>query len=154
MIRTVLLAFLLLAAPAWAQPDALQTFDTAPLTIDTADGPQHFTVELAVTPAQQHQGLMFRRHLAANAGMLFVMPEMQIMQFWMHNTYIPLDMIFIAPGGRIVDYHERATPLSDAIIISRAPAIAVLEVNGGTVDRLGIKVGDVVRATALGDAAR
>lgn len=154
MIRAVVVAFLLLATPAWAQPTVLQPFDSVPLVIDTANGPQHFLAELALTPAQQRQGLMFRRHLAPDAGMLFVMPEPQIMHFWMHNTYIPLDMIFIAPGGRIVDYRQRAKPLSDAIIASRAPAIAVLEINGGTVDRLGIKIGDVVRATALGDLAK
>jgi uncharacterized membrane protein (UPF0127 family) len=154
MIRSVLVALVLLAVPAAAQPVALQTFNAAPLTVDTAKGAQRFTVELALTPAQQHQGLMFRRRLAADAGMLFVMPQPQIMQFWMHETYIPLDMIFIAPGGRIVGYHERAMPLSDAIIMSQAPAIAVLEVNGGTVDRLGIKVGDVVRAAALGNLAK
>lgn len=154
MIRDALLALVLLSVPAAAQPLALQTFDSAPLIVDTAKGAQHFTVELALTPAQQHQGLMFRRHLAADAGMLFVMPQPQIMQFWMHETYIPLDMIFIAPGGRIVGYHERAMPLSDAIIMSRAPAIAVLEVNGGTVDRLGIRIGDIVRAAALGNLAK
>jgi uncharacterized protein len=153
MIRSVLVALVLLAVPAAAQPVALQTFNTAPLTVDTAKGAQRFTVELALTPAQQHQGLMFRRHLAADVGMLFVMPQPQIMQFWMHETYIPLDMIFIAPGGRVVGYHERAMPLSDVIIVSQAPAVAVLEVNGGTVDRLGIKVGDVVRAAALGNLA-
>ena len=153
MVRAILVALALLMVPASAQPVALQTFKTAPLTVDTAKGPQHFSVELALTPAQQHQGLMFRRHLAADAGMLFVMAEPQIQTFWMHDTYIPLDMIFIAPGGRIVGYHERAMPLSDAIIVSQAPAIAVLEVNGGTVARLGIKVGDVVHAAALGTAA-
>ncbi len=154
MLRFVLVALLLLATPAWTQPAALQTFDTAPLTIDTADGPQQFTVELALTPAQQRQGLMFRRHLAADAGMLFVMAEPKVQTFWMHNTYIPLDMIFIAPGGRIVGYHERAVPMSDAIVMSRSPAVAVLEVNGGTVDRLGIKIGDIVHAAALGDGAK
>ncbi len=153
MIRVVLVAFALLVAPAFAQPTTLQTFNSAPLTIDTAKGLQHFTVELALTPAQQEQGLMFRRHMAADAGMLFVFDQPQIMDFWMHNTYIPLDMLFVAPGGRIVDLHERAVPLSDAIIVSHAPAIAVIELNGGTVDRLGIKIGDVVHAAALGNAA-
>ncbi|MGH6968837.1 MAG: DUF192 domain-containing protein [Stellaceae bacterium] len=152
MMRAAFVALALLATPAFAQPQALQTFNTAPLTIDTAKGPQHFTVELALTPAQKEQGLMFRRRLAADAGMLFVVAEPQTMTFWMHDTYVPLDMLFIAPGGRIVDLHERAIPLSDAIIVSRAPAVAVLELNGGTVDRLGIKVGDVVRAAALGNA--
>ncbi|MGB8182652.1 MAG: DUF192 domain-containing protein [Stellaceae bacterium] len=144
---------LMLATPAFAQPQTFQTFTSAPLTIDTVKGPQHFTVELALTPAQQEQGLMFRREMAPDAGMLFVAAQPQIMTFWMHNTLIPLDMLFIATGGKIVDMHERAVPMSDATIVSRAPAIAVLELNGGTVDRLGIKIDDVVHAAALGDAA-
>ena len=144
---------LLLATPAFAQPQSFQTFTSAPLSIDTAKGRQHFTVELALTPDQQEQGLMFRSRLASDAGMLFVVAQPQIMTFWMHDTLIPLDMLFIAAGGKIVDMHERAVPMSDATIVSHAPAIAVLELNGGTVDRLGIKIGDVVHAAALGDAA-
>lgn len=153
MMRALAVALALLSMPAWAQPAALQTYDSAPLVIDTAQGPQHFTVELALTPAQQEQGLMYRRHLAANAGMLFVFADSRVQTFWMHNTLIPLDMLFIAPGGRIVDVHERAMPMSDATIVSHAPAIAVLEVNGGTADRVGIKIGDVVHAAALGNVA-
>jgi len=110
-------------------------------------------VEVATTQQQQEQGLMFRQSLPADAGMLFVVAQPQIMTFWMHDTLIPLDMLFIAAGGRIVDMHERAVPMSDATIVSHAPAIAVLELNGGTVDRLGIKIGDVVHAAALGGAA-
>lgn len=149
----VVMLALLVAAPAFAQPKAFQTFTSAPLSIDTAKGRQHFTVELALTPDQQEQGLMFRSHLAPDAGMLFVVARPQIMTFWMHDTLIPLDMLFIAAGGRIVDLHERAVPMSDATIVSHAPAIAVLELNGGTVGRLGIKVGDVVHAAALDDPA-
>ncbi|MBU6506009.1 MAG: DUF192 domain-containing protein [Alphaproteobacteria bacterium] len=154
MSRAFLVVFAqLLATTAFAQPATFQTFTAAPLSIDTAKGRQHFTVELALTPEQQEQGLMFRSSLAPDAGMLFVAAQPQIMTFWMHDTLIPLDMLFIAAGGKIVDLHERAVPMSDATIVSRAPAIAVLELNGGTVDRLGIKVGDVVYAAALGDAA-
>jgi len=72
----------------------------------------------------------------------------------MHNTLIPLDMLFIAADGRIVDIHERAVPLSDESIVSKAPARAVLELNGGTAARLGIAPGDVVRAAAFGNAAK
>jgi len=155
MSRAVLVLLAVLAAtPAFAQPQSFQTFTSAALSIDTAKGPQHFTVELALTPDQQEQGLMFRPHLAADAGMLFVMAQPQIMTFWMHNTLIPLDMLFIGAGGKIVDLHERAMPMSDATIVSHAPAIAVLELNGGTVDRLGIKIGDVVHAAALGNAVK
>ncbi len=144
---------LLVVAAAPAAPVELQHYDTASLTIDTAKGPQHFTVEMALTPEQQEQGLMYRRTLAANAGMLFVFPETRPQTFWMKNTLIPLDMLFIAADGKIVDIHERAVPLSLANIVSDAPARDVLEVNGGTVARLGIKPGDVVHHTVFGNAA-
>lgn len=148
LICTLVIAALL-AALAPAAQAALQTFATAPLTIDTAAGPQHFTVELALTPAQQEQGLMYRSALAPDAGMLFILPQRETAVFWMKNTLIPLDMLFISNKGRIADIHERAVPLSEATIESRVPVSAVLELNGGTVDRLKIKVGDTVHAAAF-----
>ena len=130
----------------------LAHFATSTLTIDTASGPKRFSIELALTPQQQQQGLMYRSSLAADAGMLFVFPTTQPTAFWMKNTLIPLDMLFIAADGRIVHIHELAVPLSEATIDSGGPVKAVLEVNGGTVARLKIKIGDVVHAAALGNA--
>jgi uncharacterized membrane protein (UPF0127 family) len=152
--RSLLVAAALLLAfvmPVRAQAP-LQSFAVSSLTIDTAKGPQRFSIEIAATPQQQEQGLMFRREMAADAGMLFIFPQVKTAEFWMHNTLIPLDMIFIGADGHVADIHERAVPLSDAVISSRVPVRAVLEVNGGTVDRLGIKVGDLVRYPLFGTA--
>jgi uncharacterized protein len=126
---------------------------TSPLVIDTEGGARHFTVELAVTPEEQAQGLMFRRALAADAGMLFDLGGTRPATFWMKNTLIPLDMLFIAADGRIADIHARAVPLSEAMIESKAPVRAVLELNGGTAARLGIHEGDVVHHALFGNAS-
>jgi uncharacterized membrane protein (UPF0127 family) len=150
--RCLLVALLLLGITAGAHAQ-LATFGKSPLVIDTAKGPQRFTVELALTPEQQQQGLMFRRALAADAGMLFVFDTTRAASFWMRNTLIPLDMLFVAADGRIADIHERAVPLNEESIISKVPVRAVLELNGGTVARLGIKPGDVVHHAAFGNAA-
>jgi len=136
------LAVMLLAAlPAAAQ---LAQFPTAPLTIVTASGPQRFTVEVATTPAQMEQGLMFRRSLAPDAGMIFDFTAPAAAAMWMKNTLIPLDMLFVDAQGRIIGIHERAVPESLDTIASPAPARAVIELNGGTAARLGIRAGDKV----------
>jgi uncharacterized membrane protein (UPF0127 family) len=145
----VALLFLLALIPG-ARAE-LAVFAKSTLTIDTASGPQRFTVELAQTPQQQEQGLMFRRSLPADAGMLFDFGSTQPATFWMKNTLIPLDMLFIAADGRVADIHERAVPLSEATILSKVPVRAVLELNGGTVSRLGIHLGDVVHYPIFGN---
>lgn len=123
---------------------AIAAFRTSEMTIDTASGAHKFSIELATTEAQLEQGLMFRRHLARNAGMLFDFKRPIEAKMWMKNTLIPLDMLFLDAGGRIVDLHERAVPYSTDVIASKAPARFVVELNGGTVARFGIKVGDRV----------
>jgi uncharacterized protein len=144
--RTLLLLFASLAA-GLATPRAsaqLQTFARSQLTILTAGGPRRFSVELAETPPQMEQGLMFRTELAPDAGMLFDYKEPTVATMWMKNTLIPLDMLFVDAHGRIVNIHERAVPQSTDIIAAAAPVRAVIELNGGTVARLGIKPGDRV----------
>jgi uncharacterized protein len=131
------LALLLAAGGAEAQLAVKQ-----PVMIESASGKHRFDVELAVTPQEMAQGLMFRRSLAADAGMLFVYDVPQRASFWMKNTLIPLDMLFIAPDGKIINIHERAVPQSLEPIPSAGPVKAVLELNGGTASRLGIKPGD------------
>jgi uncharacterized membrane protein (UPF0127 family) len=125
--------------------------DDARLTIDTDHGPRIFTVELATTPEQMARGLMFRRSLPPDAGMLFVYPDSRPVAFWMKNTLIPLDMLFIAGDGKVSRIVERAVPLSETPISSVDEVRAVLELNGGTAARLGIKPGDVVHDSALGN---
>jgi uncharacterized protein len=141
---------MLLAAPGFAQ---LQRFPTAPLTIETADGPRKFTVEVATAPAQMEQGLMFRQSLAPDAGMIFDFKAPQPAMMWMKNTLIPLDMLFVDAQGRIVHIHERAVPGSLETIGSGAPVRAVVELNGGTVARLGIRLGDRVEFPIFGNAS-
>ena len=142
--------FTVSGAPAFAQ---LQRFPTAPLTIDTAGGPRKFTVEVATNPAQMEQGLMFRQNLAPDAGMIFDFKTPQPAMMWMKNTLIPLDMLFVDAQGRIVHIHERAVPGSLETIGSGAPVRAVVELNGGTVARLGIRLGDRVEFPIFANAS-
>jgi uncharacterized protein len=144
-------ATLLLAAPdiaAWAQ---LQQFAKSSLVIDSASGPHRFSIELAETPAQMEQGLMFRREMAPDAGMLFDYRTPSMAMMWMKNTLIPLDMLFVGADGRIVNIHERAVPESLDTIAAAAPVRAVIELNAGTCARLAIKPGDRVIYPIFGD---
>ncbi len=149
----LLLPLLLLVVSANPSRAQLAGYPTAPLTILTANGPHKFTVELATTPAQMEQGLMFRQRLAPDAGMLFdfVAPSRAMM--WMKNTLIPLDMLFVDAEGHIVNIHERAVPGSLATIAAAAPVRAVIELNGGTAARLGIRPGDRVVYPIFGNAS-
>jgi len=148
-----LLALALLVLGAVAAETAFAALKQSSLTIDAAAATLRFTVELAVSPEDQAQGLMFRRSLPRDAGMLFDFGKTRPAEFWMKNTLIPLDLLFIAADGHIADIHERAVPLSEATIESKVPVRAVLEVNGGTVSRLGIKSGDLVHHPIFGTAA-
>ena len=129
------------ASSAGAQ---LQRFATSELTIVSATGPHRFTVEVAETPAQMEQGLMFRRSMPPDAGMLFDYKAPTVATMWMRNTFIPLDMLFVDGQGRIVNIRERAVPGSLDVIAAAAPVRAVIELNGGTAARLGIAPGDRV----------
>ena len=122
---------------------------TERLEIATPNGTHAFNVELATTPDQQATGLMFRRRMAADAGMLFLYEPGRHVTMWMKNTYIPLDMLFIGPQGRILHIVERTVPLSNELISSKSAVRAVLELNAGTVSRLGISTGDRVRHEAF-----
>jgi uncharacterized protein len=150
--RALLAAFATFALAARAIAQGLQTFDKSKLVIETDRGKFPLDIELALSEPQMEQGLMFRRALAADAGMLFEYGKEHTITMWMKNTYIPLDMLFMDSNGKVVDYHERAVPLSLAVIESRVPARAVLEVNSGTVARLGIKVGDTVHHAFFNNA--
>jgi uncharacterized membrane protein (UPF0127 family) len=115
-----------------------------PLEIASKNGVHVFAVEMAVTPEQQARGLMFRRELPEGQGMLFDFQHEQPTSFWMKNTTIPLDMIFIRGDGRIARIAENTVPLSEALVSSGGSVRAVLEVIAGTAKRLGIAPGDRV----------
>jgi uncharacterized membrane protein (UPF0127 family) len=117
-----------------------------PLTIRTNSATHHFTVEVAATPEQQERGLMFRKSLAGDRGMIFPYDPPQDASFWMKNTLIPLDIIFIRSDGTIARItHAKAldvTPLP-----AGEPIAAVLEIRAGRAAELGIKEGDVASWT-------
>jgi uncharacterized membrane protein (UPF0127 family) len=114
-----------------------------PLTIRSANGAHRFTVEVAATLKQQEQGLMFRRSLGPNHGMIFPYDPPQEVGFWMRNTLIPLDMIFIRADRRIARIAS-AKPLDETVVPSGEPIVAVLEIAGGRAAQLGIRAGDQV----------
>ncbi len=115
-------------------------------------GRARFSVEIADEPAEQARGLMFRESLAPFAGMLFVYPRPGSPRFWMKNTLIPLDMLFIAPDGRVAHVHHRAVPGDLTTIGGGDGILAVLEIRGGMAETLGIVPGDQLRHMAF-DAA-
>ena len=117
--------------------------EQVPLTVTTAKGVTHrFTVEIAATPEQQQYGLMNRQSLAPDRGMIFPYQPPQPVSFWMKDTLIPLDIIFIAPGGRIANIAENTVPMSLEPVVSTEPAEAVFEIAGGRAAELGIAAGD------------
>ena len=141
LLATLSLLTLLLPDPA----GTLAAQELQPLEIATKSGVQIFGVEMAVTPDEQAKGLMFRRELPEKQGMLFDFHREQPTSFWMKNTYIPLDMIFIRADGRTLRIAENTVPLSEALVPSGGPVRAVLEVIGGTAKKLGIAPGDRVK---------
>jgi len=146
----IMLLAVLAAVPTFAQ-GMLVKFENGALAIVTEAGRHEFNVELAKSPQQRSQGLMYRREMAAAAGMLFdfgVRPNRASM--WMKNTFIPLDMLFIKPDGRIESIAERTVPHSLEAISSRGPVRYVLELNAGTASRLGIAPGDRVELPKTG----
>ena len=123
-----------------------------PLTIVSNNGQRHvFNVEMATADQQQIVGLMFRKSVAPNGGMLFVWPEPEISHMWMKNTLVPLDMVFIRPDGVIDSIAENTVPHSLRDISSQGQVIATLELQGGITAKLGITVGDRVLAPMFHD---
>ena len=143
-LRKLLWLLLVLWAGA---PAAAGSIDE--VTVVTAQARYHFQVELAATEAARRKGLMHRSELAADAGMLFIFPRSEPQSFWMKNTLIPLDMLFLAGDGRIMHLHHNAQPHSLTPISSNVDVTAVLEINGGLSRRLRIKVGDQVLHPSL-----
>jgi uncharacterized membrane protein (UPF0127 family) len=118
--------------------------EQVPLSVQSRSGTHRFTVEIARTPEQQAMGLMHREALAPDRGMLFPYDPPQNASFWMKNTLIPLDIIFIRENGTVARVAENSVPLSLDPIPSLEPVAAVLEIAGGRAAELGIQVGDKV----------
>ena len=156
----LLIALAALAARARADeppPLDLATFPRAALEI-VQHAPQgvrrlHFDVWVADTRARSEQGLMFVRDLPADRGMVFPFEPARVVSFWMKNTYIELDMLFVAAGGRVVKIIEHAPPLRLDLLSSDVQVAAVLELRGGEAGLLGVRVGDQVSWKPAGKAA-
>jgi uncharacterized membrane protein (UPF0127 family) len=130
------------AAPAGQAASALET-----LSIVSGDKRHAFQVEVMRTAEQRARGLMHRRYMPADRGMLFDFVRVEPVAMWMENTYIPLDMLFIRADGTIARIAENTEPLSQRTIPSGEPVLSVLEINGGLSRTLGIKSGDRVEHT-------
>ena len=118
--------------------------EQAALSIHSSGKTHRFTVEIARTPQEQARGLMFRQSLAPDRGMIFPYDPPQPVAFWMKNTLIPLDMIFIRQDGTITNIAANTVPMSLDAVPSAEPVAAVLEIAGGRSAELGIKAGDRV----------
>ncbi len=146
MVAAALLV-LFLSTAAHAQRSA--DFEKAPLTFLTESGPVTITVEVADTPHKRGLGLMFRRSLGEDEGMIFLHERDGPVGMWMKNTYIPLDMIFVRGDGVIHRIEKDTEPFSERTIGSGAPVRAVIEMIAGSADRLGLKPGDRVEYPAF-----
>jgi uncharacterized membrane protein (UPF0127 family) len=140
---------LLAACVALCAVAPAQAGGQATLEIVSKTGVHAFIVELATNDNERSRGLMFRKELPEGRGMLFDFERDQPVAFWMHNTYIPLDMIFIRGDGSILRIAENTEPLSDRLVPSGGPVRAVLEVIAGTARKLGIAPGDRVETAVL-----
>lgn len=132
----LMLGLLVAVVPAAAAVQSLE--------IVSRNGVHAFSVDVATTEAERERGLMYRKHLPDDYGMLFDFHGEEDVAMWMKNTYVPLDMIFIRSDGRILRIARNTQPLSTKIIPSGGRVRAVLEVKGGTADQLGIEPGDRV----------
>jgi uncharacterized membrane protein (UPF0127 family) len=122
------------------------------VVLHTAKGDFPFTVEIADDNAERAKGLMFVDHLAPDAGMLFDYGEEQLASFWMQNTLIPLDMVFVGADGTVKTIHVNARPMDTTSIPSEVPVRFVLEIPGGRSTEIGLKVGDKMDHPRVGQA--
>jgi len=150
--RFALAAPLALAACAVQAQEAEIQFKRSSLVVVTARREIKFEVELATNDTERARGLMYRKQLGPYEGMLFDFYQEMPVSFWMKNTLIPLDMVFIAADGTVKHVHANAVPLTTDPVPSRFPVRAVLEINGGSAALLGIKPGDKVRHPIFGNA--
>ncbi len=143
MIRSSLLVLVALVLVAAAPARADAQFEK--LAFVTRSGVHEFKVEVMRTPAEFAKGLMFRRYMPADRGMLFDFGRNDEISMWMKNTYIPLDMIFVGKDGKVFSIATDTEPLSERTISSGGPVTGVVELNAGAAARMGLAVGDEVR---------
>ena len=120
------------------------TFSTEKIDVSVYNKNITFNVEVAKTIEERRIGLMYRKKLLSNEGMLFIFPHEKIIQLWMKNTYIPLDVIFISKNKVIVDMKKSMEKLSETIIESKVKSKYALEFNAGLINKLNIKIGDKI----------
>lgn len=131
--------------PAGAPPAPVANVQFEQVTVETAGGPVQFEVEIADTEAERDRGLMFRQTMPGYRGMLFEFQDPRPVSFWMRNTILSLDIIFIGVDGRILNIADHTTPQSDDPIPSAGVTRGVLEIGAGRAEALGIRPGDRVR---------
>jgi uncharacterized membrane protein (UPF0127 family) len=152
-LAAALIAGLSLQPQAAAQNEAmLLPVHPEPLVAETDNGERSFSIEIADDPGERSRGLMFRQEMDENHGMLFVFEESQPVGFWMKNTPLPLDLLFIGADGRVRAI-EKGEPFSEAPIAPGEPVQFVLELNAGTAAKTGIEDGDMIRHPAISQAA-
>jgi|APTNR8051073442_1049403.scaffolds.fasta_scaffold04845_3 hypothetical protein len=137
-----------------ADADAGERLSSAELVVETATGRFPFVVEVAATPKERARGLMNRRDLAADAGMLFDFGYPQPVSMWMKDTFISLDMVFIDANGAVIGIATHTVPQSLTSIAVRQPVRAVLEVVAGTAERIGLRRGDRIEHRLFGGTHR
>lgn len=156
LLRRAFLALAILvslgaAAPTAATAQGRPDFERSTVTIVGKGGTHVFKVEIARTPRELAYGLMFLRKLPVDQGMLLVYDPPEPASIWMKNTFIPLDIVYISPNGRIESIHYGAKPQSLEAMTSKGTVGAVLELNAGVVRILGIGPGDLVRHKIFGN---
>ncbi len=129
-----------------------QSCDDASVYLKGDWGQARFSVEIADDVDERATGLMHRETMSTSAGMLFVYPTPQTLSFWMRNTLIELDMIFVDPTGVIRHIHHRAQPLDETPVMGGRGLTHVLEINGGLAQRLGLEVGDTLKHPSFAQA--
>ena len=158
MFRAFAFALALFVLPlAACNPGSTTQAQTTPAAMDdfhavihTATGDYPFNIEIADTPQEHSRGLMYRQTLAPDSGMLFDYGTERKVSFWMQNTFIPLDMVFIGADGLVKHIHAKAKPMDTTSIPSRFPVRFVLEIPGGRAAEIGLKDGDRIDHVRVG----
>ena len=147
VLACALLIFVPSIASVGAAPLPVET-----IAVDTHHGSKKIVVEIAADAASQGLGLMHRKHLDPNKGMLFDFGQPMMCAFWMKDTILSLDMLFVRADGTISTIAPNAVPFSTKEIVSAEPVRAVIEIGAGRAHALGIVPGDIVRAAAFGNS--